>query len=40
MALVGVLSGMLLHQQFIEDPILAKPARPTRIVIGDQLQTG
>ena len=39
MALCGVLSTMLLHQQFIEDPILAKPVRPTRIVVGDQLRT-
>jgi asparagine synthase (glutamine-hydrolysing) len=38
MALCGVLSGMLLHQQFIEDPIHAAPVRPTRVVIGAQLQ--
>ena len=34
MALVGVLSVMLLHEQFIARPNLAVPARPNRVVIG------
>ena len=34
MALVGVLSVMLLHEQFIARPNPAAPARPNRVVIG------
>ena len=34
MALVGVLSAMLLHEQFVESPRLAEPASPNREVRG------
>jgi asparagine synthase (glutamine-hydrolysing) len=34
MALVGVLSVMLLHEQMIARPRLAAPARPQRVVVG------
>jgi hypothetical protein len=39
MALVGVLSTLLLHEQMVERPQLAAPATPTRMVVGDALQT-
>ena len=39
MALVGILSTLLLHRQFVEDPRLAAPATPNRVVIGDRVQT-
>ena len=34
MALVGVLSTMLLHEQLVARPTLARPATPNRVVIG------
>ena len=34
MAIVGILSTMLLNQQYVERPRLAEPAVPTRVVIG------
>jgi asparagine synthase (glutamine-hydrolysing) len=34
MALVGVLSVMLLDELFVQRPVLAPPAVPTRVVIG------
>jgi asparagine synthase (glutamine-hydrolysing) len=34
MALVGAISTMLLHEQFVARPALAAPARPTRVVVG------
>lgn len=39
MALVGVLSTMLLHEQFVENPRYAAPATPTRVVVGDTVET-
>lgn len=39
MALVGVLSTMLLHRQFIAQPVLAAPATPNRVVVGQHLST-
>jgi asparagine synthase (glutamine-hydrolysing) len=39
MALVGCVSLMLLHEQFIAKPVLARPAQPTRVVVGDQVRT-
>jgi asparagine synthase (glutamine-hydrolysing) len=38
MALVGVLSTMLLHDQMIAQPALAEPAVPTRIVVGADVE--
>jgi asparagine synthase (glutamine-hydrolysing) len=38
MALVGVLSVMLLHDRFVENPRLAEPLVPDRVVVGDRLQ--
>ena len=35
MALVGILSTMLLHEQLVARPRLAPPATPTRMVVGD-----
>lgn len=40
MALVGVLSTQLLHQQFVLDPAPARPAVATRAVIDGELATG
>jgi asparagine synthase (glutamine-hydrolysing) len=34
MALVGILSVMLLDELFVRRPVLAAPARPSRIVVG------
>ena len=34
MALVGVISSMLWHEQFIAAPRLAAPAEPNRVVVG------
>jgi asparagine synthase (glutamine-hydrolysing) len=34
MALVGAISTMLLHDQLVERPALASPARPTKVVVG------
>jgi asparagine synthase (glutamine-hydrolysing) len=39
MALVGCVSLMLLHEQLIANPDLAAPAQPTRVVVGDQIET-
>lgn len=39
MALVGVLSTQLLHQQFVADPAPAKAAVATRTVVGAELAT-
>lgn len=38
MALVGAISTMLLHEQLVERPALARPARPTRIVVGAKVE--
>jgi asparagine synthase (glutamine-hydrolysing) len=38
MALVGAISTMLLHEQFVARPALAAPARPTRVVVGATLE--
>jgi hypothetical protein len=35
MALVGVVSTMLLHDRFVERPLLAPATAPTRLVVGD-----
>ena len=40
MALVGVLSVMLLDETFVQRPVLATPAQPTKIVIGATHVTG
>ena len=40
MALVGVLSTQLLHEQLIDAPRLAAPAEPTRLVRGSQVHRG
>jgi asparagine synthase (glutamine-hydrolysing) len=40
MALVGLITLMLLHDQFVADPALAPPAIPTRVVVGDSVVTG
>ena len=37
MAIVGILSTMLLNEQFVERPRLARPAVPTRVVVGSQV---
>ncbi len=37
MSLVGVLSVMLLDEQFVRNPVLAAPAEPTKVVIGATL---
>ena len=37
MALVGVLSVMLLHDRFVENPRLAEPLVPDRVVVGDRV---
>jgi asparagine synthase (glutamine-hydrolysing) len=34
MALVGAISTMLLHEQLVERPASARPAEPTRVVVG------
>jgi asparagine synthase (glutamine-hydrolysing) len=34
MALVGAVSTMLLHEQLVANPTLARPAVPTRVVVG------
>jgi asparagine synthase (glutamine-hydrolysing) len=39
MALVGVLSTLLLQERMVDRPHRARPARPTREVIGDRLRT-
>jgi asparagine synthase (glutamine-hydrolysing) len=39
MALVGIISVMLLHEQFIVRPKLAVPATPTRVVVGSKIST-
>lgn len=38
MALVGILSTMLLHRQFVEEPRLAGPASAGRVVVGDRVE--
>lgn len=38
MALVGAISTMLLHEQLVERPALARPARPTRVVVGAEVE--
>lgn len=38
MALVGVLSTLLLQRQLVEEPRLADPVTPTRVVVGDRVQ--
>ncbi len=38
MALVGVLSVMLLHDRFVENPRLAEPLVPDRVVVGDKVR--
>ena len=30
---------MLVHEQFVADPVLAPPAMPTRVVVGDSVVT-
>ena len=35
MAIIGVLSTMILHRQFVADPQRSAPARATRVVIGN-----
>ena len=37
MSLVGVLSVMLLDEQFVRNPVLAAPAEPSKVVIGATL---
>ena len=37
MALVGLITLMLVHEQFVADPVLAPPAVPTRVVVGDSV---
>jgi hypothetical protein len=39
MALAGIISVMLLHEQFIANPRTAAPAMPTRIVVGSKMIT-
>ncbi len=39
MALVGIVSTMLLHEIFIARPSLATPLTPTRVVVGDRVET-
>jgi asparagine synthase (glutamine-hydrolysing) len=39
MALVGIISIMLLHEQFIVRPNLAAPATPARVVVGSKVVT-
>ena len=39
MGLVGILSTMLLHEQFVKNPRLADPAVPNRVVVGDRVET-
>ena len=38
MALVGSLSLMLVHDRFVENPRLARPLEPTRVVVGDHVE--
>jgi asparagine synthase (glutamine-hydrolysing) len=38
MGLVGALSVMLLHDRFVENPRLAEPLVPDRVVIGDRVR--
>jgi asparagine synthase (glutamine-hydrolysing) len=38
MALVGAISTMLLHEQLVARPALARPAEPTRVVVGATVQ--
>jgi hypothetical protein len=38
MALVGSISTMLLHEQLVASPTLARPATPSRVVVGDSVQ--
>jgi len=38
MALVAVVSGMLLHRQFVESPRLSPATHPNREVVGDKLE--
>jgi asparagine synthase (glutamine-hydrolysing) len=37
MALVGVVSTMLLHRRFVAEPPPARPAVPTRVVVGSEV---
>ena len=39
MALVGSLSLMLVHDRFVENPRLALPLEPTRVVVGGRVET-
>jgi asparagine synthase (glutamine-hydrolysing) len=39
MALVGVLSTMLLHEQLVACPTLAAPATPNRVVVGAEIMS-
>ena len=39
MALVGSLSLMLVHDRFVENPRLARPLEPTRVVVGGHIET-
>lgn len=39
MALVGIVSTMLLHDRLVARPRLAEPLVPTRVVVGDSVET-
>lgn len=39
MALVGIVSTMLLHDRLVARPTLAEPLVPTRVVVGDAVET-
>jgi asparagine synthase (glutamine-hydrolysing) len=38
MGLVGTISTMLLHDRFVERPVLAAAAEPTRVVVGNRVR--